>query len=201
MPRTIERTVFTFEELSDKAKEKALDECRDWEVQDPYWYESTYDDWKEKLEAQGVSDPKISFSGFYTQGSGASFTGSVNLADWMKSQEIAGKYRALYYAATNPTNDAEAFASITRGTAYSHYTYGRPEVELRCYLDEGDPRSVRLNQQADEVNAAFEEWFRQTEGEIYRDLREAYEYYTSDEVVAEMLIANEILFNENGSTY
>lgn len=201
MPATITRTVYTYDELSDDAKEKARDECRHWNTDDDYWYEHSLDYWKEELEKQGIYDAEISFSGFYHQGSGASFTGKPNLAEWMKAQGIARRYRALYYAATNPTNEVEAFATITSGRGYSHYTRGVPEVELRCYLDDEDPRAVRLNQQADEVNDAFEQWFRDQEGEIYRNLRDEYEYLTSDEAIAEMLIVNETQFNEDGGLY
>lgn len=41
--RTIETTVYTFDELSDSAKQKALDADRDRDV-DHNWWEFTYED-------------------------------------------------------------------------------------------------------------------------------------------------------------
>lgn len=45
MPRTIETVVYEFSELSDKAKQKAIDACRDWNV-DHDWWDFMYDDCK-----------------------------------------------------------------------------------------------------------------------------------------------------------
>jgi hypothetical protein len=75
--RTIETTIYEFDELSDDAKEKALDKCRDWSVDHDWWeylFESRAEQWAEK----GYSvDPKdIHFSGFWSQGDGACFKGT-----------------------------------------------------------------------------------------------------------------------------
>ena len=73
--------VYTFQELLDlyekkKIKESALDNARNWlkEVNtSDSWYESVYEQWKSALESIGMIDPDISFSGFWSQGDGASF--------------------------------------------------------------------------------------------------------------------------------
>lgn len=44
MPRTMETILYTFEELSDEAQQKAIDGARDWNVSDMDWWDCTYDD-------------------------------------------------------------------------------------------------------------------------------------------------------------
>jgi hypothetical protein len=85
--KQITKTVYTFRELYDKrgeskAAEKAFERARDklaeWATED-HWYEGVDEQWTEALEQLGFTDAKIAFSGFWSQGDGASFTASVDL--------------------------------------------------------------------------------------------------------------------------
>ena len=88
MPRTVTKTVYTFQELLDlhaagQVKQKAIDKARRWlreSATDHEWYEWTFDTWIEALEQIGFADAKISFTGFWCQGDGASFTATIDLA-------------------------------------------------------------------------------------------------------------------------
>lgn len=76
----------TVEELEPSVMEKVLTRYRDWNV-DHEWWEFTYDDYKEKLENIGFEDPDFSFSGFSSQGDGASFTcKSIDVVKYIKSK-------------------------------------------------------------------------------------------------------------------
>lgn len=63
-----------FNDLDDRAKERARDWYRRGAL-DYEWWDSTEDYWKDWLVRAGFSDPEIAFSGFSSQGDGASFTG------------------------------------------------------------------------------------------------------------------------------
>jgi len=69
---------FTYDQLEDRAKEKARDWFRKGCCDDSYWSELTLDDWTETLTEMGFGYDKdsvdILFSGFGSQGDGASFT-------------------------------------------------------------------------------------------------------------------------------
>lgn len=88
MPEIKEITVYTFDELEGRAKEKA----RQWLVDaalDSDWWECVYADAKEDGDKRGFEIEDIRFSGFWSQGDGASWTGSVNVArfvEWMLEQ-------------------------------------------------------------------------------------------------------------------
>jgi hypothetical protein len=83
MPKTITRTVYTYKELRDlhkngEIKAECLEKAK-WKLfeiatEDDFWYESTFDDWKTALKQIGFPDSELRFTGFSSQGDGASFT-------------------------------------------------------------------------------------------------------------------------------
>src|SRR5690606_33296995 len=92
MPRVMETTVYTFDELSDKAKEKARDWYRDGQL-DYDWWDSVYEmaqtaGWILGIEMDHKTKnvPAIYFSGFSSQGDGACFEGTYKYkAGWRKA--------------------------------------------------------------------------------------------------------------------
>ena len=83
MPKRITKTVYTYAELKAR-KAPGLDRAsqllREWATDDEFWYECTYDEWKRGLEQIGFENPQLAFSGFWSQGDGASFTATIDLA-------------------------------------------------------------------------------------------------------------------------
>lgn len=73
--RTIEKEVFTFEELTEDAKEKAREWWRNCENENSSFAEYVIDDCKEIASLFGLEIDKIYYSGFYSQGDGACFEG------------------------------------------------------------------------------------------------------------------------------
>lgn len=67
---------FKFDQLDDSAKEKAREWMKEGNTQDNFWSEHIIDEWKEELDKMGFPDADISWSGFWSQGDGASFTSS-----------------------------------------------------------------------------------------------------------------------------
>ena len=69
--------LFSFAELSEVAQERIIEENRNILVEYNDWFEHLKDDFHQALELLGFSDVVSNFSGFGSQGDGASFT-----ADW-----------------------------------------------------------------------------------------------------------------------
>lgn len=67
---------FTFDQLDNFAKKKAIEHWIRWENEggDDYWSESIIAEWKWLLKNKGFEGIEISFKGFSSQGDGASFT-------------------------------------------------------------------------------------------------------------------------------
>lgn len=128
MPRTITKTVYVFKELLDPNKEgkvnqKAVERARSWlqeAATDFDWHSCVIDFWETALEQIGFENAEIAFSGFWSQGDGASFIANVDLdklvavmADTIEPQNsielVEGKEQFLPYIvhlvggkATNP---------------------------------------------------------------------------------------------------
>ncbi len=95
MPRTKQTTVYTYDELSDKAKERARDWYREGNL-DYDWWDSVYEDAATRGQELGINlrqktvklmrggtkhDPEIYFEGFYHQGQGSSYCATWRMSD------------------------------------------------------------------------------------------------------------------------
>lgn len=88
MPEQMTITVYKFDELEGRAKEKAAETLRDWAT-DHEWWDAVYAIAKEDGAKRGFEIEDIRFSGFWSQGDGASWTGSVDVkqfVEWMLEQ-------------------------------------------------------------------------------------------------------------------
>jgi len=72
--KTVEVTLYTYNELSEAAKTKAREEWRSNGL-DYAWWEMAEDDAKRIAALMGLDIEEFAFSGFGSQGDGASFTG------------------------------------------------------------------------------------------------------------------------------
>lgn len=87
----------TFDELDDGEKEAALEKHRDWNVDaGSGWYDHVVGEWTEALERVGFRDVDVRFSGFSSQGDGASFT--AKSTDVPKLVAALLKHTTLYAA-------------------------------------------------------------------------------------------------------
>jgi hypothetical protein len=228
MPVTLTKTAYTIDELSDAARAKAIDAHREWNV-DHDWWDSSYECAADAAKYLGINlrtkpvklrngthryDAAINFSGFWSQGDGASFAGWFRLndvdaaalkADFGADAElhaIADELEELKSALTA----LNVTASVTNGHgSYSHEYTMRIEVDP---FDEPD------DEPDDEVIAAMlDAIYGKLDAEeniralmrrfarwIYRMLEGEYEYLTSDEAILESLQANNMLFDEDGSS-
>lgn len=79
MAKVIKKTVYSFAELTGSAKERALQYLREWATDDSWWYESMLEDFADVAGLFGFElnetgrRKAIHFSGFWSQGDGASF--------------------------------------------------------------------------------------------------------------------------------
>jgi len=223
MPRTITKTVYTFQELLElhaagKATEKAVQKARQWLQEahtDGRWYDAVYDCWKEALEQIGFCEPEISFCGFWAQGDGASFTARIDiakLADFLATP-IAPKdcieqedFRPwIVHKCGRKATDAKyrRLAGIgcwldkpeVKRTS-SHYCHERTcEVSLTVYGDHRCPSVDKLLRQFTNDAEALRLALCRA---IYGDLEDEYEYLTSDPALLELASGNDYVFTIGG---
>ena len=92
---TVKTQVYKFEELEPEAQQKAIQDHADFtaEVMDLSW---VIEDNIYRLEEMGYFDPEINYSGFNSQGDGASFTCKrIDIWQWVKFNKLCKMFRPL----------------------------------------------------------------------------------------------------------
>ena len=200
--RVVETKVYTFDELSDKAKEKA----REWYRENDdfsFYAECIIDDAKTIGALMGIDIDKIYFSGFYSQGDGACFEGSYSYKKGslkavksyapldIELHKIAGALAKL-----QKQHFYRLSASVKHRGHYYHEQCTEIDVLRNCeYMFSTSDSYVRGS---DSDGAALVILLRDFMQWIYRQLEKEYEYLNSNEVVDENIIANEYEFTEEG---
>ena len=89
MSRTVSEEIYTFDELDEKAKETAIENFRN-KADYPHddWHTELINEMKKELEEKGYPDSKIAYTGFWSQGDGASFTcPQVDIEKWLEGRK------------------------------------------------------------------------------------------------------------------
>ena len=213
MPRTIETTVYTIDELSDGAKEAARCWYRRHGLHDQ-WYDFVYEDFGTicrilgvtlrtspvKLMGGGTRDrPHVYFSCSSSQGDGASFEGV-----WSHAR---GSCKAIRAHAPKDTelhriadelqelqrkNFWQLNASIQQRGRYCHgYTMA---IEVERDSPTGQPPTDGAEDAAIEAMRDLARW-------LFRQLQSEYEHQTSDDAVDEILAVNDLTFTADGTRF
>jgi len=183
--RTITRTLYTFDELSDAQKAVAIGHNREFNLI-PRWWVYVYDDAKEVAALMGLEIHEIYFQGFWNQGDGACFNGTI-----LPKKGIVAAVKAC------APKDFELHAIAAKMVELQRFTMFTACATIRQSGRYYHERSMAVDVDYDRgrVNeshwlvwcADFAKW-------IYDRLEAEYEHLTSDEAVAKSLRANEVEF-------
>jgi hypothetical protein len=219
MSRNITTTVYTYDELSEDAQAKARDWFREGATADDFWSEHVTDDFKGVLKAAGFAldswhgRDALYWSGFGSQGDGACFSATwraddVDVAALLKDRPVSytdadGKVQTCpSNAALVPLLErAELLAAeCPRGSGTSAALLGHCDDACADRdSDLGANEHDWTDSDADEtLRDALEDLAQDFASYFYRSLEREYEYQTSDETVAENIVANEYEFTEEG---
>lgn len=189
--------VYKFDELSEESKQKAIEKNRDFYTDFNDWHEFVIDDWKTRLEAIGFNEPVIRFSGFWSQGDGASFTcKSIDLEKLLSAVAQCNNshaVRTLELCMILAENDLMQAGIADLHSNYAHERTVRLVVEQLTYSSH-----IKWERLAEDIQAGLDDYRVTLCSMIYKDLKEEYYYSTSDETIAEGLIANDYDFTEDG---
>ncbi len=225
MPREITKTVYTYQELLDlhktgKATGQAVEKAKQWLRDgntDGEWYEYAYQTWGEALEQIGFTDAKISFSGFWSQGDGASFTAGIDiekLVDFLATEikpkdciegspedfrpwivfQCSGKPTDAKYRRLARIGEHLDESKVERTS--SHYSHERTcRVSLTIYRR----RCPAVEKLLEEFDKDAESLRLSLSQAIYRYLESEYDSLTSDESLLEFANGNGYTFTIDGS--
>jgi hypothetical protein len=193
---TVTYQTFKFNELSEKAQQRVLEKLYDINVFDD-WHECTISDWVEKLDAIGFEKAKIAFSGFCSQGDGASFDATINLEKIIKHLDNKKFNRLLSLVKPN----VYMLGMHIESNSYSYHYCHEHTKRVEMSLDLDDRRYRRLSNLCDELLEAVEELRLDLSHDIYSELGKEYEYLTSEKAIKESIEANEYTFLEDGKLF
>ena len=162
------------------------------------WWEYTYDEFKIEMQTKGITVDEMNFSGFYSQGDGASFTGRVDMIQFLKIHGLEEHFMGATFFA----GQGELWAEITRGSSrYSHEnsvsinlisdTYNNYEEDNTRYEVYATMEEVLENEWEDleeEVTNICRSYMQ----DLYTELRDEYESLTSREAIWDTIVANEL---------
>lgn len=200
MARDITVTLYTYDELSERAKERA----RQWWIEalgSDEWYDSTYEDAKEVLGFLGFENVEIGFSGFSSQGDGAHFTGrwrAANVdADGLKAHAPvdAELHRFAAAFAEIAKQYPEAFFMVSHSGHYQHEYCTDFDFELEWPDAEDAPIADEVRR---EVEKRLTDTSRAAMRWVYRQLEGDYEGQTSEEAIADAMEVNGYEFTADG---
>ena len=213
MPKIVETTVLRLDELSEQARNKARDWYREASAYDD-WHDCVFDDFETICAILGVrlktrsvrlfgggtrQKPCIWFSGFASQGDGASFECSYNFAK--------GATKAIRAHAPQDSElhrIADALQAIQRRNFYQLcadvHQRGRycHEYSMTITVERDGPTYQDMTAEAEDT---LIELLRDLARWLYRQLEREYEYQTSNKVTDEAILANEYTFTGEGRRF
>ena len=199
---TKEYQVFYFDELSDEAKEKAIEKAREWACTDDFWHDFLIDDAKEIGRIIGIDIKNIYFSGFSSQGDGACFEGSYEYrkGSVKELKKYAPKDKELHRIVLELSKIQRKFfyqlsATVKQSGHYMHEMC--TDIDVYNDADNRPGWSNEINEYEDAVKELLRDYMRW----IYKILEKEFEYQTSDEVLIENIKINGYEFNADGSLF
>lgn len=195
--------IYRFDELSKEAQMKVVENHGVDFVNNDYWYEYVYEDFKDELKNEyGFEADDISFSGFWNQGDGASFTGEfvdpIEVVDKMLKPYLTNVERVCL-------SNLVDYIGVTRDTnRYAHkYTVSCAFSIKDIETDKEELWDNLLEQRHvyDTLERKINAWKNAMCDKLYKDLEETYKWLTSYDHVADYYIIcdDEEQFLEDGS--
>ena len=193
---------YTFDELSPEAKERAIENERSSmdESMGDWWYEPIIEGETEKLESEGFEDIDIQFTGFHSQGDGASFTGRVKDMKLFVKGTLGMK---------NIDDRVLENIEISIVRTYTRHVHEN-SVRFECKVDDEEEdivlfRAAGLNikisipDQCQKIEEVGGPWVRSRCKEIYSRLNKEYDSYFEDDHIIADIKANDYKFDEDGN--
>jgi len=219
-----EEKTYSFEDLPEESKKKALEKNRDINVEYQDWHDPVIEGFEEDMKELGLEDVIVEYSGFYSQGDGASFTARVddeekflrdalgipNSTEFLDMgddedtskqdddlRQLMGDLRNIGYDTREKLKPEDLYINIERiSSRYHHENTIAASVEIEELDVEDDDRD--WDKFRDEMESIVTEWARDKSQELYRTLEKDWDSLQSDEEVAETLIAGDYEFNLEG---
>jgi hypothetical protein len=194
-----------FKPSNEQMKQELIEQHREINVNYDDWADSTYEWFEEYLAERGIDwvyrDGKtreMSWSGFWSQGDGFSFSGTIHGRGIKKY--IGDKYPML-----NRYAEAGYWFEASWQTSHHRNTTTPVNIESEYFSQlSDDPMTeiwdIELAKELENLETDLEEDVESLCRMMYRKLEKEYDYLTSDEQVWESIVANDLnsITNDEG---
>jgi hypothetical protein len=191
--------------ITEAGKAALIEQHRDFNVEHIDWWDCVYDDFVDYASERGfdTTTKSIQFSGFWSQGDGASFTSDIDIPTFIQFHKLEWAYPwIMKLLESGGTVDASVERISHR---YSHENTCRATVSAHddfFYLIDTNGDETReavlaewdklMISDIDQLEKDVEQTRLELCRELYRSLEAEYEHLTSDEAVWESIVANEL---------
>ena len=196
-----------------KQEEALIERYRDTNVHWADWYTAVEEQVEEELAEIGFDVTQMYFSGFWSQGDGACFEGTMS--DWAKfCEQVPTFVKAFPFLSEYLKDEGATYTSGHSGHYYheqctnhdysSELEYGLDQIDedeitdpaaqmryamyKKALVEEGE---IQRNQYS-AITTWLKEFFQDKMRDLYERLEQEYDYLTSDDVVWESIEANDL---------
>lgn len=169
-------------------------------VEIDFWYEGIIDNHTQKLESLGFNEVKIAFTGFGSQGDGASFTcNSIDFKKWLSENSTNNNNKRLLSLLNKDLIELDGNIKRDRYTHYCHWN------TTTLYLSDsvfGEKNSYpNIESTIEQLDKDITNFMQSYNKKIYKDLDNTYDELTAEKAILETLEANDYEFTEDGNIY
>lgn len=201
--RTKTIKLYSIDELDEKAQARAIS---DWNNHGEFFADFVIDECTSRLESLGFQGVKIYYSGFWSQGDGACFIGTLD-NDGLYTFLTETKQGKLYPTLLNAIEENTIYVNIkiTHTDRYCH-EYSTT-IEDWTEMQDNSELTGKLREEYDAWYSTFKSkdarngsigWYYDTCKAIYKDLQDEYKYQTADHNVIDRLREDGEVFKSNG---
>jgi hypothetical protein len=178
-----------------------LEKYRYINVEHNNWWDCVESDFVEDMKQVGIQVDKIYFSGFWSQGDGACFVGSLDNALTYLNHHHVDQFPMLRKLIEM---DGTVWATSDHRGRYYHSSSVSINAECEAFWQCANPKSElqeaviqrwdgMVDKEIVDFEAALAEQWRTYMNDLYTKLEEEHDYLTSDDGVWDTLVANDLI--------
>lgn len=207
--KNISINLYSIDELSKEAQERAFEKYQNFNVENDYWYDSEFDDFVAVCRTIGIKIPTngISFSGFWSQGDGSSFCSTIDILPLICGieQKTWKEYSLVDFKFKNFPCQNRILKLIRNGLISCDHHTKRPVkgnwISFQSDYSFGrswEKEYPNIENELEKLDKWLEDCLTILNDYLYKSLQDTYEYLTGNEALKETFIANEYHFTEDG---
>lgn len=205
MGREITIKVYSIDELDKDAKEYAIAKFREYYPED-WWANDLIETLKEELDDKGYPDSEIGYSGFWSQGDGASFTCPVvDIKKWLQNTPKTNKEYANYQRIVKLLDKGfiDVYTAKVVRDNFHNYVH---ENTISAYTDfrligRLGTDAKRVCEVLEKIEEDINTEIKTLSKDIYSRLQKEYESITSDKAIIAELKDRDNVYLANGTLF